>query len=48
MSRDGEITAVVTELERLIGQLASNVGDLRAILTAPTGPEVPGEQPAPA
>lgn len=48
MSRDGEITAVVTELEQLIGELRSSVGGLQAILAAPTVPEVTGDQPAPA
>jgi hypothetical protein len=48
VSREGEIDAVVTELERLLGQLRSGVDGLQAILTSPTAPEVPGDQPAPA
>lgn len=48
MSREGEIDAVVTELELLLGQLRSSVGGLEAILTAPAVPEVNGDQPAPA
>lgn len=45
MSND-EITAVLGELERLMGQLRGNVTALQEILT--DAPEVQGDQPAPA
>jgi hypothetical protein len=48
VSREGDIAEVITELERLTGQLRSSVGTLQAILTMPNGPEVAGDQPAPA
>jgi hypothetical protein len=41
-----EISAVLGELEQLMGQLRGNVTALQAILT--DIPEVNGEQPAPA
>jgi hypothetical protein len=42
-----EITAVLSELQELMGVLRGNVTALQAILTD-AAPEVPGAQPAPA
>ncbi len=46
MSND-EITAILGELDGLMGQLRGNVAALQSILTD-SAPEVPGDQPAPA